>query len=106
MGVEDRENKYTRRQDAERAAGQGESQKDGGEEKLERALKVCPSSFPVLSPQSSKRANGRSVKSLTLAGGVLRAHICEARAFTSRGPQKTKAFETRPLTPPWPPAPS
>ncbi len=72
----------------------------------EKALKVCPSSFPVLSRTSSKWANGRSVKSLTLAGGVLRAHICGARAFDSQGPQKTKAFETHLLTPPWPAAPS
>lgn len=76
------------------------------QKKQEKALKVCPSSFPVLSRVSSKWANGRSVKSLTLAGGVLRAHICGARAFASQGPQKTKAFETHLLTPPWPAAPS
>ncbi len=75
-------------------------------EKAGESTKVCPSSFPVLSRTSSKWANGRSVKSLTLAGGVLRAHICGARAFASQGPQKTKAFETHLLTPPWPAAPS
>lgn len=75
-------------------------------EKAGESTKVCPSSFPVLSRTSSKWANGRSVKSLTLAGGVLRAHICGMRAFASQGPQKTKAFETHLLTPPWPAAPS
>lgn len=84
----------------------GRGKKDARQKKQEKALKVCPSSFPVLSQASSKWANGRSVKSLTLAGGVLRAHMCRARAFTSQGPQKTKAFETHLLTPPWPAAPS